>query len=357
MPSVREVMLARAKEPAKIFSMERVSAAPSPSNSAPAAAEPPAAPGSACPTPSGGTPGAARPPRPRVAPGSGGSAGAAGPRAGRAQEGRRPTANRTPSEPPGAGGAAARGAGPGAQAKARSSSANARPKMGGPPPPVERKDVGKVPAYLKRRQEEMAEAKRQAERPVSPQPPPGYRKVDEAEKQGTLDVLRQRKAEVEKAQRNLPFKIETVGQKNRESDLSNRMAHIDKLMGMFSQPRVFIPVDAEPIAVSIPPLAGASPAADREDGGAAAGAQRGRNGGGMREAMQRPSSGEDPQRRQPSRESRAAANAERRRQNSIIHPWEQDSPGAATAASSPVKTGVQVAAPPGGKSNFSFDWQ
>lgn len=227
---------------------------------------------------------------------------------------------------------------------------------------MDKKELGKVPAYLKKRQEEMAEAKRAAERPVSPQPPPGYRKVEDAEKQATLEVLRQRKVEVEKAQRALPFKIETIGQKQRETDLSNRLAHVEKLIGMFSQPRVFIPSDAEPIAVSVPPLRGNSPAVHREEdhtpaagAGIACAAERGRSGGGMREAMQRPSSREEASRRQPSRESRAAAQAAQRRQNGILQPWDQE--GLGLAAPCPVRTEVKVAAPPGGKSSLAFDWQ
>lgn len=235
--------------------------------------------------------------------------------------------------------------------------------MGDAAPPVDRKDVGKVPAYLRRRQEEMAEEKRRAARPASPQAPPGYRKVPESEKQATLEVLRQRKKEVETAQRNLPFKIETAGQKQREKDLNDRLAHLDKLLGMFGQRVVFIPADAEPIATSIPALRQdeghvvQAPFAQQE--AKASREPRGRSGGcDTAEAVSlRPSSREGrastPQaaERQPSRENRARAVADRRAQARDMMPWDK---GSATPVA--IKTGVQVSAPPGGRSSLSLGW-
>jgi len=260
-------MLNRAKEPAKVHPMDRAPPTPLTAPDTPRANTPQEV----------GTPqrnGYGRPPRPKVTPGqqaSPGSAGSMNPR--RPSEERRPKARadlatpqrgrRAPSEPPrgreedvGTPDEKAAGA-PHPRAKARSLSANRAPekiRIGDAAPPIDRKGIGKVPAYLKRRQEEMAEEKRRAARPVSPQPPPGYRKVDETERQDTLDVLRQRKEEIERAQRNLPFKIETVGQKQREKDLNDRFAHIEKLTGMFTNPVVFVPADSGSIAASLPSL-------------------------------------------------------------------------------------------------------
>jgi len=161
----------------------------------------------------------------------------------------------------------------------------------------------------------MAEEKRRANRPVSPQPPPGYRKVGEDEKESTLAVLRQRKLDVEKAQRNLPFKIETIGQKQREKDLNDRMAHLDKLIGMFSKPLVFVPADAQPITASATDL---GPPDDRPSGGA-------------REAAQE-------NRQQP--------------RVSSLAPWEQVASGGAPRNN--IRTEVKVAAPPGGVSSLQL---
>jgi len=339
MPSIREIVMNKAKEPAKVHSMDRapVAAVPTPANAPGSPIGSPAEPG----TPAKGY-AAAKPPRPgNGAPRPGvvaspARSGSAGPR--RASEERRPRSNnsgpparrRAPSEPAKgkpeeseSDAAPGRRGGPAApRAKARSASANRAPekvKIGDAAPPVDRKDVGKVPAYLKKRQEEMAEEKRQAARPRSPQPPPGFRKVPEEERQETLSILRQRKTEVEKAQRNLPFKIETIGQKQREKDLIDRLAHIEKLTGMLSKPVVFVPADAGNIASSVPPLGPehADPVRPPESNVF---------GGGGR----------------PASRERAAP----------IDIASMDQIGYRAGAGRPVRTEVKVAAPPGGHSNF-----
>jgi hypothetical protein len=241
-----------------------------------------------------------------------------------------------------------------------------RVRIGDKAPPVDPRGIGKVPAYLRRRNEEMAEDKRRAARPQSPQAPSGFRKVPESEKQATIDVLKLRRKEVEVAQRSLPFKIETMGQKQREKDLTDRLAHLDKLLGMFSQPVVFIPADADPIAASVPPLKAelaGRPPRSRDDapyeqgsGGSEASSQarpepRDRGGG---EALEvcggRPSSREA---RPASRESRARMAEELRVQVKDPAPWDRNDRG---RAGTPLRTGVQVVAPPGGKSSLSLQW-
>jgi len=379
---LREIVQQRAKVPAKIHSME---AGPRRADAAPAS--PPGIIGgplivqyAAAQAGGDAAPGAApsndkRPPRPPGTPAApvtsspgGSSAGRAPPR--KPSEGRKPRSGsdpgrRAPSEPArarnhgvdSASENASDGRPPQARAKARSSSVRAR--IGDAAPPVDRKDVGKVPVYLRRRQEEMAEEKRRAARPHSPQAPPGYRKVPESEKQATMQVLTQRKKEVETAQRNLPFKIETAGQKQREKDLTDRLAHLDKLIGMFSQPVVFIPADAEPIASSVPPLPqglAGRPTRERDEGTSLI--EDGQANRACREPRQRScsvgggeevSGGYTPQVNRPSsRESRARAD---RRMQAEPAPWDRGVP-----ACNNIRTGVQVAAPPGGRSSLSLNW-
>lgn len=224
-----------------------------------------------------------------------------------------------------------------------------------------------MPAYLRKRQEEMAEEKRHAARPMSPQPPPGYRKVGEEERQSALEALRKRRAEVEKAQQALPFKIETVGQRQREKDLNDRLAHAGRLLEMFGKPLVFVPVDSDPLAAAPPLLGGGADGPGPGPGPSRAtvadaspgAAMRGRSGSASpAEALTQGGSGGSvgpPRPRLGSRESRAAANSERRRQAGVAVPWDElvGRPPGAMAASA-VRTEVKVAAPPGGVSSLQL---
>mmetsp|Transcript_60515 Transcript_60515/g.132478 ORF Transcript_60515/g.132478 Transcript_60515/m.132478 type:complete len:204 (-) Transcript_60515:61-672(-) len=125
------------------------------------------------------------------------------------------------------------------------------------PPPAQPAPVrrGKVPAYIKRRQAELAEQRRLASMPQKPQAPAGYRLVEDEERRMTVDALQQRKVEVERALNALPFKIETPGQHRREKDLLNSLAQVEKLQKMFTNPTVFVPEDAGPIFGNLPPVA------------------------------------------------------------------------------------------------------
>ncbi|CAE8591403.1 unnamed protein product [Polarella glacialis] len=80
----------------------------------------------------------------------------------------------------------------------------------------------------------MAEERRRKEAPIAPQPPPGYRLVPEEERRGALDALSRRKAEVEKSLNGLPFRIETLGQRQREKELNGRMVCASHCLGCTS---------------------------------------------------------------------------------------------------------------------------
>lgn len=116
--------------------------------------------------------------------------------------------------------------------------------------------LGTVPPYLRRRQTEMAEERRLAALPPEPTPPPGYRRVPEEERLDALELLKKQQTEAQQAIQKLPFRIETAGQRRREQELSSRAANLEKLVSMFNRPLVFVPEDSEPLVPARPkPLA------------------------------------------------------------------------------------------------------
>eukprot|EP00928_Gymnodinium_smaydae_P023513 TRINITY_DN19377_c0_g2_i1.p1 TRINITY_DN19377_c0_g2~~TRINITY_DN19377_c0_g2_i1.p1 ORF type:complete len:322 (+),score=62.32 TRINITY_DN19377_c0_g2_i1:109-966(+) len=136
---------------------------------------------------------------------------------------------------------------PSAASVVTSAPASAPPEAASESPARRRRPPGRVPQYLLRRKEELADARRQAALPPAPVPPAGYRRVGDEEKSSAIEALRRRRDEVDKALRALPFKIETVGQRQREKDITGRLSHIERLLTMFQQPVVFVPADSEPI--------------------------------------------------------------------------------------------------------------
>jgi len=119
-------------------------------------------------------------------------------------------------------------------------------------PRAMRRGADKVPVYLRRRQAQATEEQRLAALPKRPQAPPGYRLVEEDERLGGLEALAQQRRIAQAAVNSLPFVIETMAQRRREKDASERLAHIEKLEAMYSKKEVYVPEDSEALGVMAP---------------------------------------------------------------------------------------------------------
>mmetsp|Transcript_6685 Transcript_6685/g.17060 ORF Transcript_6685/g.17060 Transcript_6685/m.17060 type:complete len:317 (+) Transcript_6685:224-1174(+) len=106
---------------------------------------------------------------------------------------------------------------------------------------MKKQDYGKVPAYLKARQREMAEEEIEREAAIeAAKIPPGMRVMPESERMDTLQILAQNKAAVEDQISKLPFTVETPSQIKYKDGLHRRLQEIEEAERLFSRPNVLV---------------------------------------------------------------------------------------------------------------------
>lgn len=103
---------------------------------------------------------------------------------------------------------------------------------------------GRVPEYLENRKNRWAEEQEEVRRRApDPDCPPGMCLMPEDERLSTLDTLTTSRDEVLRLLRNMPFVVETPSQKKKQSDLEAKMREIERAIGLFSKPKVYIASD------------------------------------------------------------------------------------------------------------------
>lgn len=131
--------------------------------------------------------------------------------------------------------------------------------------PSVHKGNDKVPDYLRRRMAKAEETRRREALPRPPKAPPGYRRVSEAERLGSLEALAKQRKAAQAVVNSLPFRIETLAQRRREKEAIEHLDHVEKLEAMFGQPEVYVPDDMEPLAALEPPPIHASGSSEQEE--------------------------------------------------------------------------------------------
>eukprot|EP00656_Telonema_subtile_P050194 TRINITY_DN643_c0_g1_i3.p1 TRINITY_DN643_c0_g1~~TRINITY_DN643_c0_g1_i3.p1 ORF type:complete len:299 (-),score=92.72 TRINITY_DN643_c0_g1_i3:73-969(-) len=103
-------------------------------------------------------------------------------------------------------------------------------------------DYGKVPKYLRARQEELAEEQRELQRlaDIDVDCPPGMRLLPEAERKQMLRTLEQNREKVANEIAKLPFVIDTVGLRKKKQAMENKIKEIDDASRIFSRKKVYV---------------------------------------------------------------------------------------------------------------------
>lgn len=126
---------------------------------------------------------------------------------------------------------------------------NAARTLIGEPEAAPTKNYGKVPAYINKRKQELADVKQaEHEERTRERVPEGLRRVGPAEQAETLMVLAERIDAAERAFASLPLSCKTQRQRVHKENLEQKIDAHNKLIQAYSKPKVFVGVDVAPIA-------------------------------------------------------------------------------------------------------------
>lgn len=105
-------------------------------------------------------------------------------------------------------------------------------------------EFGRVPQYLEERKAQWQEEEDERRRRMpDPDCPAGMMLMSEEERRGTLSVLEQSREEAMQQLRRLPFVIETPSMRKKQEMLENKLREIDRALGIFSKPKVYVALD------------------------------------------------------------------------------------------------------------------
>eukprot|EP00927_Polykrikos_kofoidii_P052329 TRINITY_DN46111_c0_g1_i1.p1 TRINITY_DN46111_c0_g1~~TRINITY_DN46111_c0_g1_i1.p1 ORF type:complete len:354 (-),score=57.42 TRINITY_DN46111_c0_g1_i1:37-1065(-) len=111
------------------------------------------------------------------------------------------------------------------------------------------KDGQNVPRYLERVRNEVNQEHRVVAEAIARRngitadgAPPGHRMLGEEERLELVRNLEARKSELGQRHRQLPLKIETVGQRQRAEELEREIKDVEKHLEMISKPKVYVKI-------------------------------------------------------------------------------------------------------------------
>ncbi|XP_041065817.1 enkurin domain-containing protein 1 isoform X2 [Carcharodon carcharias] len=103
------------------------------------------------------------------------------------------------------------------------------------------KNKGQLPQYLiERRNQWRKEAEERRKNIPDPSMPPGHTRMPENERLETLNSLQQTQKQLTKQLLMFPVLVDTIGMRNRRTDLERKLAEIEEAIKIFSRPKVFI---------------------------------------------------------------------------------------------------------------------